>query len=233
MVESKKKSFGGQGIAEPEKFAVKLMATVHKYTNERTGNIDLHIQAPQSAGAGFEREIKEALATDRLEEEIKGPYKNGELRVRVKRPEVYHILIDCLKETTLGYKLEVLEPQKGLPAWKRPEIVLEFKTDAGTLFNERILKLSGDVFNLQFFVKQCGFAWRKIVQPYDMPTVDEKKAKEPCDWLLIEQDYDINMIHEDLANLCDKYGWYFNDTTRPKVPPVPVSNASGKRRARG
>ena len=40
---SKKKSFGGQGIAEPEKFAVKLMATVHKYTNERTGNIDLHM----------------------------------------------------------------------------------------------------------------------------------------------------------------------------------------------
>ena len=60
---SKKKSFGGQGIAEPEKFAVKLMATVHKYTNERTGNIDLHIKAPSNAGAAFEREIREALRT--------------------------------------------------------------------------------------------------------------------------------------------------------------------------
>ena len=139
---SKKKTFGGQQIAAPDKFAVKLMATVHKYTNERTGNIDLHIQVPESAGTSFEREIREALATDRLEEEIKGPYKNGELRVRVKRPEVYHILIDCLKETTLGYKLEVLEPQKDLPAWKRPEIVLDWKTDAGTLFNEHILLIS-------------------------------------------------------------------------------------------
>ena len=72
-----------------------------------------------------------------------------------------------------------------------------------------------------------------------LPTVDEKKAKEPCDWLLTDVGNDseekLTIIREDLADLCDKYGWYFNDATKPKVPPVPVSppgtsKAAGKRR---
>ena len=82
------------------------------------GNIDAQIQIPQEElekGKEFEKELREALHTSRLEEQLKGPSKAGVMWLRVKTEEQLQILLTDLRTTSRGEDLFVLSKGAHMP----------------------------------------------------------------------------------------------------------------------
>ena len=96
------------------------------------GNIDAQIQIPQAEfakGNQFEKEIREALHTSRLEEMLKGPTKAGVMHLRVKTEAQWQLLLTDLRTTSREDELLVLQKGQNLPPWPTTKLVLSYAAD--------------------------------------------------------------------------------------------------------
>ena len=139
------------------------------------GNIDAQIQIPEAElekGKDFEKELREALHTSRLEEQLKGPTKAGIMWLRVKTEAQWLLLLTDLRTTSRGDELLVLQRGQNLPPWPTSKLVLSYAAESNVA-----VKVQGDCYNLKAFLPAVGFEWRKYQWPFERPTDEEKLQK--------------------------------------------------------
>ena len=112
-------------------------------------------------GNHFEKEIREALHTSRLEEQLKGPTKAGVMTVRVKTEAQFQMILCDLRTTSRGEELLVLQRGQHLPPWPTTKLLLSYP-----LFFFAIRAPSDiitmDVLHLQIAALHLGGSFRPV-----------------------------------------------------------------------